>query len=265
MTGIVRALVVALAVTSLAASEVVFGEEAVGPSGAAGAIADAPVAALAMMRHPMGDRLPDASLVDDTGRTVRFVSDLVRDHAVVISFFYTTCRGTCPGTNLVLAELRERLGADFGRSVRLISISIEPEKDDVGAIAEYAERYRLPTTDPDTPEWMFLTGTPDVIRGLRRALEYYDIDPEADRDPTRHAAAVIIGNHATGRWSTVPVGVGAERLAAQVTRVAGWTAAQRYSTSRSPARGRVAPPAPDAEDWPGSSDVSRGAAESVEQ
>lgn len=238
MTGFSRAFAVVVAATSLARAVACHGEEAAVAFGPTQAIGNSASGPLHLMRHPTGDRLPDTWLVDDTGRPVRFVSDLVRNHAVVISFFYTTCRGTCPGTNLVLAELRDRLAADFGRSVRLISISVEPEKDDVGAIAEYAERYRLPATDPDTPEWMFLTGSPDAIRGLRRALEYYDIDPAADRDPTQHAAAVIIGNHATGRWSTVPVGVGAERLSAQVNRVAGWTAAQRYSTHRSPARGR---------------------------
>ncbi|MBM3954786.1 MAG: SCO family protein [Planctomycetes bacterium] len=237
MTGFGRTMSIAAIAASLALSAACHGEESALPAVATAAIGSPPVGPLHLMRHPMGDRLPDAALVDDTGRDVRFMSDLVRNHAVVISFFYTTCRGTCPGTNLVLADLRDRLATDFGRSVRMISISIEPEKDDVDAIAEYAARYRLPTTDPDTPEWVFLTGSADEIRGLRRALELYDRDPAVDLDPTQHAAAVVIGNHATGRWSTVPVGVGAERLSSQVSRVAGWTAAQRYSTHRSPPRG----------------------------
>lgn len=192
-------------------------------------------AVLRMMRHPMGDRLPDTPLVDDTGRDVRLLTGLVRDSAVVISFYYTNCRGTCPGTNIVLAEVRDLLAADFGKSVRFISISVEPEKDDVPAIAEYAARYRQPAVDPDTPDWWFLTGTPDAVRDLRRKLEYYDIDPGIDRDPTQHAAAVIVGNHATGRWATIPVGIGAKRLAERIRSIAGWTAAQRFS-SREPAR-----------------------------
>ena len=192
-------------------------------------------AVLRMMRHPMGERLPDTPLVDDTGRDVRLLSGLVRDSAIVISFYYTNCRGTCPGTNLVLAEVRDLLAADFGKSVRFISISVEPEKDDVPAIAEYASRYRQPAVDPDTPDWWFLTGAPDDVRDLRRKLEYYDIDPGIDRDPTQHAAAVIVGNHATGRWATIPVRIGAKRLAERIRSIAGWTAAQRFS-SREPAR-----------------------------
>lgn len=190
---------------------------------------------LQMMRNPLGDRLPDVALVDDTGREVRFFSDLVKDRAVVISFFYTNCRGTCPGTNLVLADLRQILARDFGRSVRLISISIEPEKDDVPAIAEYAAQFRTEATDPDTPEWVFLTGEAEAVRSLRRKLDYYDIDETVDRDPTQHAAAVIVGNHATGRWGIMPVGLGAERLATKVRTLAGWTAAQRYGIVDRPA------------------------------
>ncbi|NCY02167.1 MAG: SCO family protein, partial [Planctomycetia bacterium] len=186
------------------------------------------VSPLQLMRNPIGDQLPDTPLVDDSGRNVLFLTDLVKDRAVVITFFYTNCRGTCPGTNLVLAELRDLLARDFGRSVRLISISFEPEKDDVKAIAEYAAQFRVEATDADTPEWLFLTGGSDDIRELRRALQLYSLDEAVDRDPSQHAAAVIVGNHATGRWGILPVGLGAERLAERIRVVAGWTAAQRY-------------------------------------
>ena len=54
------------------------------------------------------------------------------------------------------------------------------------------------------------------------------LDQVADADPTQHAATVIIGNHATGRWGMMPVGIGAEKLAGKVRRLAGWTKAQRY-------------------------------------
>jgi protein SCO1 len=182
-----------------------------------------------MMRQPIGEGLPDTILTDDSGRERRFFTDLVKDHAVVISFFYTNCRGTCPGTNLVVSDVRDKLAADFGKSVRFIAISIEPEKDDVKAISEYAAQYRAEVTDPDMPEWVFLTGKPEEIRELRYKLGYYSLDPVIDADPTQHAATVIIGNHATGRWGMMPVGIGADLLAAKVRRLAGWTKAQRFA------------------------------------
>lgn len=181
------------------------------------------------MRQSVGERLPDTPLVDDRGREIRFFSDLVKNQAVVISFFYTNCRGTCPGTNLVLADVRDSLAKDFGKSVRLISISVEPEKDDVEAIAEYAAQFRSEATNPDTPDWVFLTGKPEDVRELRYRLGYYEIDPAVDNDPTQHAATVIIGNHATGRWGMMPVGIGAAKLADKVRYLAGWTNTQRFS------------------------------------
>lgn len=227
-----RSLFVA-ALLALAAGGPCPGQEASAPAQAA-SVGVVTISPLQMMRNPLGDRIPDVELVDDAGRKVRFVTDLVKDRAVVISFFYTNCRGTCPGTNLVLADLRQILARDFGRSVRLISISIEPEKDDVPAIAEYAAQFRTEATDPDTPEWVFLTGEPEAVRDLRRKLDYYDIDKAVDSDPTQHAAAVIVGNHATGRWGIMPVGLGAERLANKVRTLAGWTAAQRYGIADRP-------------------------------
>jgi protein SCO1/2 len=199
-------------------------EPPVGP-----AASPATISPVQMMRQSVGENLPDTILTDDTGREVRFFTDLVKDQAVVISFFYTNCRGTCPGTNIVLADVREKLAADFGQSVRFISISVEPEKDDVAAIREYAAQYRAETTDPDTPEWLFLTGSPEEMKALRYKLGYYSVDPVVDADPTQHAATVIIGNHATGRWGMMPVGIGAEQLAGKVRRLAGWTKAQRYA------------------------------------
>ena len=200
------------------------GEPSVGP-----AAEPATIPPLKMMRQPIGENLPDTILTDDSGREVRFFTDLVKDHAVVISFFYTNCRGTCPGTNIVLSDVRDDLATDFGKSVRFIAISVEPEKDDVAAISGYAAQYRAEATDPDMPEWVFLTGKPEELKALRYKLGYYSIDPVIDADPTQHAATVIIGNHATGRWGMMPVGIGAEQLAGKVRRLAGWTKAQRYA------------------------------------
>ena len=157
------------------------GEPSVGP-----AAESATIPPLKMMRQAIGENLPDTILTDDSGREVRFFTDLVKDHAVVISFFYTNCRGTCPGTNIVLSDVRERLAADFGKSVRFIAISVEPEKDDVAAISEYAAQYRAEATDPDMPEWVFLTGKPEELKALRYKLGYYSIDPVIDADPTQH-------------------------------------------------------------------------------
>ncbi|MBL9130761.1 MAG: SCO family protein [Verrucomicrobiaceae bacterium] len=205
------------------------GDPAATPLAAAPADTASAEQAAQLMRKHFADKIPDVTLTNDHGQPVRFVTDLVKDHAVVISFFYTNCRGTCPGTNTLLAEMRKQLAKDFGKSVRLISISVEPEVDDVPAIHEYAGCYREPSAHPDMPDWHFLTGKPEDIKQLRRALGYYEVDPKIDADPTQHAAMLILGNQATGRWAMMPVGIGAERMAGKVRLIAGWTTAQRYA------------------------------------
>ena len=184
---------------------------------------------LQLMRREFGDKIPDVTLTNDEGKPVKVFTDLIKDRAVVISFFYTNCRGTCPGTNEKLAELRKLLEKDFGRSVRFISVSVEPEHDDVKALAEYAPLYRTLAVHPDTPEWHFLTGSQEDVRSFRRMLGYYEADPKLDADPTQHAAMLVIGNQATGRWAMIPAAFSVERIHGKVERICGWTEQQRYA------------------------------------
>lgn len=183
---------------------------------------------IALMRKHFGDCLPDVTLLNEEGKPVRF-KEVVEGHAVVMSFFYTNCRGTCPGTNALMAHLRESMSKVFGKSMRFVSISVEPEVDTPEVVKEYASFYRKVTAHPDMPDWQFFTGSPEDIRKLRHKVGYYEIDPALDNDPTQHAAMLVIGNQATGRWAEVPVGIGQERMESRIRLIAGWTAEQRYA------------------------------------
>lgn len=182
-----------------------------------------------MMRRHFGDKLPDVKLLNDRGEPVNVVSDLIKDRVVIISFFYTQCRGTCPGTSLLISKLRTELAPAFGRSLRFVSISVEPEVDDVKAIQSYAQLHRDDFDNPDVPDWHFLTGTKEDITRFRRSLGYYEADPKIDADPTQHAAMLIIGNQATGRWAMIPTAIGWERVKSKIIRICGWSAQQRYA------------------------------------
>ena len=67
---------------------------------------------------------------------------------------------------------------------------ILPEK-----LKEYA---RLHGTGPG---WLFLTGSPDDIELLRHKLGYVDLDPEVDKDRSRHSGMVRFGNEALSQWA----------------------------------------------------------------
>lgn len=71
---------------------------------------------------------------------------------IVLDFFFSTCPSICPG----LARSMKRLQDSFTQNdtiVQFVSISIDPERDSVPRLREFADRYHA---NHDT--WWFLTG-----------------------------------------------------------------------------------------------------------
>ncbi|WP_435010780.1 SCO family protein [Tundrisphaera lichenicola] len=101
---------------------------------------------------------PDVELVD-TQRHFFSLGSL-RGKAVVVSFVYTTCTGTCPLTTAKLDKVRRRLREEglWGRSVEFVSITLDPDRDTPEVLERYARAYRA---DPNS--WHFLTGPPDRV------------------------------------------------------------------------------------------------------
>jgi len=174
------------------------------------------------------DRLPDVSLVNHRGERVRLVSDLLAGHAVIVNSMFTVCRGSCPGTSQTIHDLRPLLWPVFGPRLRVLSFTLEPETDSVERLRDYAAAYAAAERAPHLPDWQFLTGDSDAIERMRRGLGLYDLDPAIDRDPTRHAAVLLIGNPAHDRWTQLPSALRQGLLVEGVRRIAGFTAEQRY-------------------------------------
>ena len=115
--------------------------------------------ARAVPRLPVYGALPDFALVERSGRPVRR-SDL-EGKIWVASFIFTNCADECP---LMSAELT-RLQADVAamEDIRLVSITVDPERDTPAVLSQYAERF---TADPE--RWLFLTGDKEAIYRLAR-------------------------------------------------------------------------------------------------
>lgn len=106
---------------------------------------------------------PDFRLVDQTGDTLR-TADL-EGTAWVAHFFFTSCEGVCPMTTSRMQGLRDSLAADglLEGKVRLVSISVDPARDTVPALREYAARFG----GAPPSEWAFLTGSsPEAVRRM---------------------------------------------------------------------------------------------------
>ncbi|MGH7382545.1 MAG: SCO family protein [Candidatus Methylomirabilales bacterium] len=101
--------------------------------------------------------VPDFSLIERSGRKVTR-EDLL-GKLWITNFMFTHCLDTCP---LQSAEMA-RLQADFGAEIdfRLVSITVDPERDTVLVLSQYAKRYGA-----DPTRWLFLTGEKSAIYRL---------------------------------------------------------------------------------------------------
>ncbi|MBL9153252.1 MAG: SCO family protein [Verrucomicrobiales bacterium] len=141
---------------------------------------------------------PAFAATDHQGRTVDIHRDVIAGQPVVLSFFYTRCKGSCPVTTGRMIDLAATMEA-AGRRVRFISITLEPEFDTPAELATYAKNVL-----PEKADWRLLHTLPETLIQLRRHFGFYDLNPAIDADPRRHAAMVLIGDDRTHRWITLP-------------------------------------------------------------
>jgi protein SCO1/2 len=128
-----------------------------------------------------GDPLGEFELVATSGeRTLR--SDLVGRPAI-LDFIFTTCAGPCPVLSANMARLQGDLA---GTDVRLVSVTVDPETDDVETLGAYAKRFGA-----DPRRWLFLTGDEDQIQRL-----IVSVHLAAERTPGQAAPGFQV-THAT--------------------------------------------------------------------
>jgi protein SCO1/2 len=120
----------------------------------------APASHLAVLRPA-----PDFALRTQDDKPLR-LADL-RGKVVLVSFIFTTCNGSCPATtarmSAVAAELGRR-GLLRGDGVRLVSITLDPERDTPGALRRYRALY-----DIEGDHWQFLTGPAAEVKKVYTA------------------------------------------------------------------------------------------------
>lgn len=142
-----------------------------------------------------GPAVPRVTLLDHEGRGWR-LDELVRDRAVVVSFFFTGCFTLCPTQTAMLRDLHEELtrrGRTGASGPLLLSISVDPVGDSPASVKAYAERFeaRLGATQG----WMMLTGP---VAALAKVWAAFDASVG---QPTDHAALIWVGQPGQRRWT----------------------------------------------------------------
>jgi cytochrome oxidase Cu insertion factor (SCO1/SenC/PrrC family) len=77
----------------------------------------------------------------------------------VVSFVYTTCKDSCPMLGAQMKRLAQ--GMPDSQGFRMLSISVDPEKDTPERLARYANDLGV-----QDPRWFFLTGKKAEIKDL---------------------------------------------------------------------------------------------------
>jgi cytochrome oxidase Cu insertion factor (SCO1/SenC/PrrC family) len=113
----------------------------------------APFKVLSLSRQSPQGRVmrsvPEFALTERSGRPVS-LADL-RGKIWIADFIYAQCTDTCPLQTAEMAKLQEFWTKDA--DLRLVSISVDPEKDTPQILARYAKRFHA-----DSQRWLFLTG-----------------------------------------------------------------------------------------------------------
>jgi protein SCO1/2 len=140
--------------------------------------------------------IPDVSLKDQDGRSVRFFSDLVKGKVVAVSFVFTTCTTVCPLIGAKFSEVQRKLGDRLGPDFRLISVSVDPANDSPARLKAWGKTYGA------GPEWKFVTGDKSEVDRLLKALGSFSGD-KRDHSPS---VLIIDGDLETGRRTGAQAG-----------------------------------------------------------
>lgn len=134
------------------------------------------------------DSLPDAVLVDRSGEELRFVSEVLGEHIVVMDFIYTSCTTACPVLTAILKQVKTQLGDRVGADVAMVSLTVDPVTDTPERLGRYAVEHGA------GENWRFLTGPKARVDRLLEKLGAYT--PEF----VDHPVSIMVGDPRRNVW-----------------------------------------------------------------
>jgi protein SCO1 len=106
---------------------------------------------------PQSRPLPDFSLTNQAGEP--FTAAELRGRATLVFFGFTNCPDLCPTTLAKLAQVKRNAGVP---DLRVVMVTVDPERDTPAALAAYLRRF--------DPEFVGLTGEKREIEALSRNI-----------------------------------------------------------------------------------------------
>jgi len=137
---------------------------------------------------PILGSLPDFSLTDRSGRAITR-SDLL-GRVSVADFIFTSCSAQCPRVTAQMARIQDYALSRWPE-VRLVSVSVDPDRDTPEVLSEYARGY---SADPD--RWWFLTGSRSALDDLtRKGFKVAGASPvpvDTSPDAVLHSVSMVL-------------------------------------------------------------------------
>lgn len=108
----------------------------------------------------VGPQIADFRMTAADGREVSLAS--LAGAPFVLDFVFTSCTGPCPVMTESMARLQDELA---GTSVRLVSVSVDPETDTLERLAEYGA-----AVGADPQRWFLLHGDEQTVGTLATSV-----------------------------------------------------------------------------------------------
>lgn len=108
---------------------------------------------------------PAFSLIDQNAKPITDAD--LRGNVWVAAFIFTNCAGPCPMMSAKMAELQMTVTEP---NVKLVSISVDPQRDTPAVLKQYAQKFGA-----DESRWHFITGEKpkvyEFIQGMKVTSE----------------------------------------------------------------------------------------------
>jgi len=124
---------------------------------------------------------PQFSLTSQSGQTVTDAS--LRGSVWVGMVFFTHCPDICPGMMGRLVDLQEAVNTP---DVKLVSFTLDPERDTPEQLKQYADRLGA-----DSARWFLLTGAKEEMFAAADGLKLAAV-PEKDGQPITHTGKMLL-------------------------------------------------------------------------
>jgi cytochrome oxidase Cu insertion factor (SCO1/SenC/PrrC family) len=128
---------------------------------------------------PVLSELPEFALIERSGAALDRAA--LAGRPAIVDFIFTRCPASCPRLTARMKELEKRLPERS--TVRLLSITVDPEHDRPEVLTRYAEGWQA------GPRWLFATGERAAIWELVRKgfLLAVEATPEDTTSPILHS------------------------------------------------------------------------------